>query len=152
MRKAVAPMISTLIMLAIVVAFGSGIMLWSNKSLNTFSISQGLFLQQGSDAVKERLVVEFVQFNSTAPKSVNVYVRNVGQSHMNIDTIAIVELSQASSANIAQPTNKDIDCDYSVCMGEATKFTFQYNFNTGQVYKITVMTTNGNKVIAHATA
>jgi len=160
MRKAVSPIISTLIMLAIVVAFGSGIMLWSSKSLNTFSISQGLFLQQGSESVKERLIAEFVQFENTSPKNVIVYIRNVGQNNINIDTISIVELSEASTASIFQPEDMQVEtgCDNTgvsngtVEMGCWKSFTFEYSFNTGQVYKITVMTSNGNKVTLHATA
>lgn len=160
MRKAVSPVISTLIMLAMVVAFGSGIMLWSGGSLNTFSISQGIFLQQGAESVKERLVIEFIEFKNTNPKDVVVHVRNVGQNHIDIDTISIVELSQASIASVLKPENATVqtDCDSAigtdatVGMGCWKSFTFNFSFNSGQVYKITVLTTNGNKVIAHATA
>ncbi len=166
MRKAVSPIISTLIMLAMVVAFGTGIMIWSGGSLSTFSISQGLFLQQGAESVKERLLVEFVEFKNTQPKNVVVHVRNVGQNDIKIDTISIVELSAASTASILDPASMTVQTDCTDLTdptdpGGSTKkvnkgcwksFTFQFSYNTGQVYQITAMTSNGNKVSIHATA
>ncbi len=146
MRKGISPVISTLIMLSIVVAFGTGLMLWSGDALSTFSISQGLFLQQGSESVKERLIVEFVEFKNTVPKDIVVHIRNVGQNNINIDTVSIVELSTASASTLFQPTSNDIE------MGQVKSFTFQYNFNTGKVYKITIITSNGNPVVTHVTA
>jgi hypothetical protein len=133
-------------MLSIVVAFGTGLMLWSGDALSTFSISQGLFLQQGAESVKERFIVEFVEFKNTVPKDVVVHIRNVGQNNINIDTVSIVELSTASASTIFQPTSNDIE------MGQVKSFTFQYNFNTGKVYKITIITSIGNDVVAHVTA
>jgi hypothetical protein len=147
-------------MLAMVVAFGTGIMLWSGGSLSTFSISQGLFLQQGAESVKERLLVEFVEFKNTQPKNVVVHVRNVGQNDIKLDAISIVELSAASTASVLDPSSMTVQTDCAD-LGGSTKtvnkgcwksFTFQFNFNTGQVYQITVMTSNGNKVMVHATA
>jgi flagellin-like protein len=160
MRKGVSPVISTLLMLAIVVAFGTGIMIWSGGSLSTFSISQGLFLQQGAESVKERMIVEFVEFQNTTPKNVVVHVRNVGENDIKINTIAVVELSEASTASIFESADMTVqtDCtditesDEEVAKGCWKSFTVEYDFNTGEVYKITVMTTNGNKAIVHATA
>lgn len=166
-RKAVSPIISTLIMLSIVVAFGTSIMIWSNSSINTFSLSQSLFLQQGSESLKERPIIEFVYFNGTSPKIVNVYVRNVGENNINVDAISILELSQASTASIFQTANLQVytsaDCKNieDKAVNEANgivgkgcwkNFAAQFNFNTGQVYKITATTSNGNTVITHATA
>lgn len=145
-RKAVSPIISTLIMLSIVVAFGTGIMIWSGSSLTSFSVSQGLFLRQGAESVKERVVVEFVEFTNTSPKNVVLHVRNVGQNDVNIGTVSILELSPASTVKIFSPDDRKVE------MGEAKSFTLEFDYNTGQVYKITIITSLGNRISVHATA
>jgi FlaG/FlaF family flagellin (archaellin) len=90
-KKAVSPVISTLIIIGTVFALFAIIYPWFTSSLTFSQSSAGLWYLSQEEASKERIVIEMVTFevDSAGNKYVNIFVRNVGEIDVKITAIYI---------------------------------------------------------------
>src|SRR3990172_7678831 len=95
-RKAVAPVLATLLMIAVAVAMSVIIFMWSQGFLSQTSQSTGS--QQGAQnqAAQSSITIEVATFqptNSTSVSKASVIVRNVGAVAINIGSLTVTGIS-----------------------------------------------------------
>jgi len=90
-RKAVSPIIGSLIMLAVVAVVGSLILLQGLQGITTFTASVDFLNVEENTSVQENLIIEHVRFDPDST-DVSVWVRNVGTNEATISKITMVKI------------------------------------------------------------
>jgi len=121
-KKAVSPVIANVLMVMAVFALGTILFAWATSSFGMYQGGAGVWFMNRGDALKERLVIECVDFTGAPPgpplvkDRINVYVRNVGTIDLKVVAI-YVNGTAAAATSPSLPTS----------------------FGVGQVALITVM-------------
>ena len=147
-RKAVSPVISTLIIIGTVFALFAIIYPWFTSSLTFSQSSAGLWYLSQEEASKERIVIEMVTFNETAGsnKNISIFVRNVGEIDVKIVAIYINGSAQ-TSVNPALPYRLYASANGAV---NVQKFVINYSWDKDKIYVIKVVTSRGTEAIYEA--
>ncbi len=147
-RKAVSPVISTLIIIGTVFALFAIIYPWFTSSLTFSQSSAGLWYLSQEEASKERIVIEMVTFNETAGsnKNISIFVRNVGEIDVKIVAIYINGSAQ-TSVNPTLPYRLYASANGAV---NVQKFVINYSWDKDKIYIIKVVTSRGTEAIYEA--
>jgi len=97
-KKALSPVVATLLMVATVFAMFAILYPWATSSLMLYQSSANIWFSSKEDATKERIAVEMLLFNMTTNKT-DVYVRNMGE--IDVKIVAIYVNSSDFSAAVA---------------------------------------------------
>jgi len=87
-KKALSPVVATLLMVATVFAMFAILYPWATSSLMLYQSSANIWFSSKEDATKERIAVEMLLFNMTTNKT-DVYVRNMGEIDVKIVAIYV---------------------------------------------------------------
>jgi flagellin-like protein len=140
-RRAVSPVLATLMMVAVAVALSVIIFTWSQGFLSQTGEAAQSGQQAQNIAAQSGILIEAVTFNTTAsPPTATVYVRNVGTTTVTVDSAQMVIRSGASS-RIEIPSLTST----SIPPRESQSITLS-NFdslNSGDVVTIKLITTAG---------
>lgn len=90
-KRAVAGIMGTLIMMAVVTGVGALLLFQGITAINEFNANLVNFLGIKGDAARESLTIEHVYFNPDN-KDLHIWVRNSGIVDVTIDSIAMVDL------------------------------------------------------------
>ncbi len=148
-KKAVSPVISTLIIIGTVFALFAIIYPWFTSSLTLSQSSAGLWYLSQEEASKERIAIEMVAFEvdaATGNKSLKVFVRNIGEINVEIAAIYI-NGSPQTSITPKLPYQLYTSAKGAVNVQEF-KIAFQWNEN--ETYIIKVVTSRGAEAIYEA--
>lgn len=88
-RRGYSAVLTTSMMLAAVSILGSSLLIWANMSFDIRRETAAELFEEGSNVLKESLVVEDVWFDAGAPKYVNVTLRNVGGIVVNVTEVSL---------------------------------------------------------------
>jgi len=158
-RKAVAPVIATLLMIAVAVAMSVIIFMWSQGFLSNTSNATGG--QQGAQnqAAQSPISVEsatFVAWSSTASTTATIVIRDVGAVGVTIGTVTIsggsantgltqpitftVPATGGGTVNVVAKTTTGIsaltDVDAAIGKGNALTLTITFTTGTTTGYKL----------------
>jgi flagellin-like protein len=127
-RKAVSPVIATVILVAVTIVIALAVAFWLSGIASS--------LQQ-----TERLEVRVVH---TGPQKVHLHVRNLGSGDVSITEVLV--LQQGDTVDGASPPDA-----FSLTPGEATRLVFDHGVGAGQSFEVVLITASGNQYRATAT-
>jgi len=134
-KKALSPIVSTVLMINISVAMGIGYWFWASGMLSTFmsqSRLQYTLLEERNDEV---VVIENVVFKGGATKTIVVFVRNIGTRE------AVIKAVYVSGAAVT--TTPSLPRTMYVSGNITLTITFSWSY--GGSYPIIVATSKGNQ-------
>jgi len=126
-------------MVMAVFALGTILFAWATSSFGMYQGGAGVWFINRGDAMKERLIIECVDFTGKYRKYMGIYVRNVGKIDLNIVAIYINgTIVDASKVNPSYPV--------TVTVGnvQMVNVTLSTPWNTGSVTTVMVATSRGN--------
>jgi len=123
-KKAVSPVIATLLMIAVAVAASVIVYVWSAGLLGTL-------MGGGGAQVKEQLIMEAYDWK-TSPTSLVLHLRNVGSTAVNVTVVYVEGVSKTMS-----PTS------LSVNPGAAGDLTVTASGTAGVAYPVKIVTKSG---------
>ena len=145
-KKAVSPVIANVLMVMAVFALGTILFAWATSSFGMYQGGAGVWFVNRGDALKERLVIECVEFSGVLPGTpprgdrINVYVRNVGS----ID-LKVVQIYVNGTTGWVGPTTPPLPV--SLPVGNVVRITVILSsvvWYSGSVTGIMVATARGN--------
>jgi hypothetical protein len=96
-RGGVSAVISNVILVGAVIAVGFSVMAWTYSQSSLYQAQYRESVSSDIDKLRERVSFEYVFYNSTAPKSLSVYLMNSGKvDNVNFTTIYIRDFSSSS--------------------------------------------------------
>ena len=147
-KRAVSPVISTLMMVGIVFVMFALIFPWAFSSLTLSESMANLWYSDQEEAAKERITIEMIVFrNESGPTYyIDIYTRNVGEIEIDVSDIYINGSAQAT-IDPALPETIYVGTegvDNVVC------FSVTYSWTNGETYMIKVVTARGGQAISEA--
>ncbi|MEM2634798.1 MAG: hypothetical protein QW372_04930 [Nitrososphaerales archaeon] len=144
-HKGISPIISTLLMAAIVIGIGTVIVAWGTQAFNLYEGGIMVFYLNRGEALKERIVIENVQF--LGDNGIKIYIRNVGGIEVNI---ALVIIANASNTSIPQSNYTRLKSElYGIDQGKVIVIEYSlppsWRWESGKIYEIIIGTARGNK-------
>ncbi len=145
-RRGVSPIVSTVLITAIIVVLGTTIFLWAVTMLGLSSQSISILTSAASERLMEDFVIEYVKFYYDN-NSIAVYVRNVGQIHITIVSIYIQDIN--NTENFAR-----ISVNVLIPVGNLTKIpaSVPFTLERGHIYMVKVASSRGNSYSAEVEA
>ena len=147
-KKAVSNVVSTLMIVSIIFAMFAIIYPWSISSLTKSQSMANIWYSRQEEIAQERFVVEMAYFNSTAPESIDVYLRNVGDIDINISEIYIDGVVQTTIDPVL-PEHVYIKTNGS---SNVVVFTVTYSWDNDETYRIKIVTERGETTVYYANA
>ena len=101
-RRGISPIMSELMLLALVASIGTVVFILASQSIGTFGVGFNTLIFQRGSAVAQQPVVEFVRFHGSTPVArdlVTVFVRNVGVQAFIIERVVIQNATNTPSNN-----------------------------------------------------
>jgi len=129
-KKAVSPVIATLLMIAVAVAASVIVYVWSAGLLGTL-------MGGGGAQVKEQLILEAYDW-STSP--LKLYLRNVGSSPFKVVAIYVggaLSTGTPATAEMTVKASTRIDVTYPITPASGTAYTIKIVTETGGVFSFT---------------
>jgi len=124
-RKAVSPVIATLLMIAVAVAASVIVYVWSAGLLGTL-------MGGGGAQVKEQLILE--AYNWATPANLDVYLRNVGSSDVVVAAIYVGGAPNPRTDTISVKLSSKIALTPSGTYSPGTAYTVKVVTSTGAVF------------------
>jgi flagellin-like protein len=135
-KKAISPIIATVLMINISVAMGVIYVLWANGTLGAYVSRSLLYFGSLEENREEDLALERVWFLST--NKTLVTVRNIGVRDLNITTIYV------NGQSFTQ-YNGTVSFPYRLLVGQRTAFEVNSPWSSGATYSISVATARGSQ-------
>jgi len=136
-RKGVSPVVSSVLLTAIVVALGTSIFLWAVLLLNSYSQGISSSNLMSEEKLKEDFIVEHAVLNDT--NRLIIYVRNIGDIDVKIVSIWVYNETQLLF-NIQLEEGIVI---YSQELKQIDR-RVDYSWVSGETYKIKIVSERGN--------
>ena len=92
-KKAISPVIGTILMINIMIVMFLIILAGFVPSISLTQSRANIWFNSQKQSGLERIDIEMIYFNQTAPKTIDVYVRNVGEIDVEIDNIVSIPKS-----------------------------------------------------------
>ena len=119
-RKALSPVVATLMMVSIVFAMFAILYPWATSSLMLYQAQANIWYGNQEKLAQERIAIEMVLFNKTTNKT-DVYVRNVGEIEVNIRALYVNSTDFSASTYINSTTKlSDLPKGYTVYVKTST--------------------------------
>ena len=135
-RKGVSPVVSSVLLTAIVVALGTSIFLWAVLLLDSYSQGISSSNLMSEEKLKEDFIVEHAVLNDT--NRVILYVRNVGDIDMKVSSIWVYN----SSGILGKVSvNQVVHLEQLVVIDVRIE---NVSWVVGEVYHIKVVSERGN--------
>ncbi|RLG70708.1 MAG: flagellar biosynthesis protein FlaG [Thermoprotei archaeon] len=128
MKKAVSPVIATLLLILIAVAAAVLVYVWVTGYATSITTA-------GTPELRERIKVEAVSYNDTS-NTLTIYVRNVGDVSVTIDSIYVM---YAENSTIVTMTTTSVPID----VNDVESMDVSVSLATDTTYVVKVVTTNG---------
>jgi len=144
-KKAVSPVIANVLMVMAVFALGTILFAWATSSFGMYQGGAGVWFVSRGDALKERLVIECVDFAFTGMlrNKIYVYVRNVGTIDLKIVAIYVngtTTLVASTIPSLVPPNTIALVVDQVTCI----TVVLSSPWDSDSVTNIMVATARGN--------
>ena len=126
MRKAVSPVIATLLLILIAVAAAVLVYVWVTGYASSVTST-------GTPELHEEIKIDAVSYSGT---TLTVYVRNIGDVNAVIDAVYII-----STGNVVVASDTDVSS--TLTPGQVTSVTLSATLNAGETYIVKAVTSNG---------
>lgn len=152
-RRAVSEVVSTLVLVAVVVALGVFVFTFASGGLGSLTGSFTELISGQGTSVSQRFVVEQVAFTFAGTPGADVYVRNVGSVTTTIVAVYVVDqtggtvVSRFVSGSLPLAVNVGAFADVDLHQAAAS-FTPEH----GHTYSFKVTSSVGNSVTFYAEA
>ena len=156
-RKGLSPIIAELLLLAITVSIGTTFYLVGSSKVSAYTGGLSLVLGQNSDAAQEIYVVEYAEFVSGVPHSVEVTVRNVGFIETELAGLSIFNLTGTAGATSARFDSSSMQVVAGSCTAMGGQVTIpvqafctvrmQFDWSHGTAYNFVLSTARGNRMV-----
>jgi hypothetical protein len=123
-KRAITPVLSSLLLTVIAVAA------MSIATSATYMITTNL-----KENMSERVIVEDVWFNDAT--HIAVYVRNIGKVAIRVSSVYVNHTSQSYNS------------PFRLALDEPYGLTINYNWSSGELYYIDIVTSRGNHVASY---
>ena len=149
-KKAVSPVIANVLMVMAVFALGTILFAWATSSFGMYQGGAGVWFVNRGDALKERLVIECIDFTGTPPgppsfrDRINVYVRNIGTIDLKIAAIYINRTVGLVSAIYINGTVSSFPVSLGVGQVKCITVLLSSSWRTNSITSIMVATARGN--------
>jgi flagellin-like protein len=150
-RRAISEVVSTLMMVAIVVALGVIVFTFASGAFTTLTGSFTHLITNGGNAVDEHFVVMQVVFSFSGTPGASVYVRNVGTISSTLVSVYIVDQSTGTFVKQVPLTTAQGTLNAGTVL-EITTTLLSFTPSHGNTYSFTVTSNLGNSVIFDAEA
>jgi len=134
-KKAVSPVIANVLMVMAVFALGTILFAWATSSFGTYQGGTGVWFINRGDALKERFVIECVDF--TGDRTIDVYVRNVGMIDLKVVAIYI-------NGTVASTTDPLLPVSLGVGQVTCISVLLSSSWHSNSITGIMVATARGN--------
>ena len=158
-RKAVSPVIATLLMINIALVLGVIVYTWGTSIFQSWTASSRLFFQSREEYLGEAIALENLRYDPDAANyKFNLTVRNIGKRDLWVAAIYIngtnvisqVGLAWNSQGELITPESNGLHAgNYHILVGDSLTFAFTSvtpSFNEGDLLTIIVATDRGNRV------
>jgi len=125
-RKAVSPVIATLLLILIAVAAAVLVYVWVTGYASSVTTA-------GTPELRENIKIEAISYDDDTLK---VYVRNIGDTSVTIDYVYVLS---AETNEVEATANVDVD----IGVNEVGEVSASVTLQSGKTYVIKVVTTNG---------
>jgi flagellin-like protein len=136
-RKAVSPVIATLLLIVIAVAAAVLTYIWVTGYMGT------LQSQAGTQQVQERLKIEGVSVNTETNKIQTIYIRNIGDVKVNIATVYL--LSSTGSVLAYDSTTLELTPEQLIGYDTSGTDVGGVTLTPGTTYIVKVVTSKGTE-------
>jgi FlaG/FlaF family flagellin (archaellin) len=144
-KRAVSPIISTLMVLGIVSTLFTIIFVWYFPQISLSQSVADMWYGNQEDSERERIAIEMIYFNETS-NTIDVYVRNVGEIHVDIVALYI------NGSDISSQVSPILNDGYRLYVTSASsdnnvKFLIDRSsdpWTNGDIYNIRVATGRGS--------
>jgi flagellin-like protein len=142
MRKGVSPIVSTVLLTAIVVVVGTTIFLWGAMVLGLFSQNVYISNTLKGEQLLESFIIEHVIL--TKPHNITIYIRNTGTEDVKLTSLYVY-----NTQNTSQFVQVSLDSyNFIVYSGKIGNITINlpvsWSWVNGNVYHIKVVSQRGN--------
>ena len=152
-KRAVSPIISTLMVLGIISTLFTIIFVWYFPQISLSQSVADMWYGNQEDVERERITIEMIYFNETS-NTIDVYVRNVGEIH--VDIVALY-INGSDVSSLVSPILND---GYRLYVGSGIsenniKFSIDKSsdpWTNGEIYNIKVATGRGSWAASSAEA
>jgi len=158
-RRALSPVISTLIMINIVIAMFVVLFSGFVPSITLSQSQANYWYGSKEDASRERIAIEMIYFNQTSPnvgENITIWVRNVGEIDVKIIALYVngtVQNSTSPSLNGGFTGGYPIYVETgSIQYPSVQTFLISYNWEVGETYVVKAVTARGSDAISTAHA
>ena len=146
-RRAIAQIVGTLMMVAVVASVGSVLLFQGMTGINNFNTYLTNTLQLGTNSAQESFVIEHVRFDPTASsKDIYIWIRNTGTVDLTIATIAVVRVDTQELVVYDTSVGQEVEMTDIHQLTETATFTGTDwgDIATTVDYRISVTTAEGN--------
>lgn len=158
-KRAVSPVIATLLMINIALVLGVIVYTWGTGIFQSWTASSRLFFQSREEYLEEAIALENLRYDPDATNyKFNITVRNIGRRDLWISAIYVngkniisqVHLAWNSQGLKVESESNGLHAGgYHILVGESLTFAFTDvtpSFNEGDLLTIVVATDRGNRV------
>ena len=138
-RKAVSPVIATLLLIVIAVAAAVLTYIWVTGYMGT------LQSQAGTQQVQERLKIEGVSVNTNTNKIQTIYVRNIGDVKVNIATVYLLSSTGSVLASYSPTKQVSLAPEELVKISVSDTNIGNVDLTPGTTYIVKVVTSKGTE-------
>ena len=142
-KRAISQVISTLIIVGTLFTMFAIIYPWSISSLTLSQSRANAWYSSQEAAAQERFVIEMAYFNSTAPESIDIYIRNVGEIDIHVVSIYINDSVQAT-IDPALPEQIYVKTGGN---NNLIKFNIAYTWENDKTYRFIIVSERGQKTV-----
>jgi len=142
-KKAVSPVIANVLMVMAVFALGTILFAWATSSFGAYQGGAGIWFVNRGDALKERLVIECVDFSGGLDR-IDVYIRNVGMLDLKVAAIYINGTVALVAAIYVNGTSASFPVPLAVGQVKCITVLLSSPWRLNSVTSIMVATARGN--------
>jgi len=146
-KKGVSTIIATILMANIVIVMFVIILAGFMPSIGLATSKADVWYSSQKESDRERIAIEMIYFNETAPKTIDVYVRNVGEIDVKIAMIFVNGEPQINTSPVLPGFPIYVKTEE---VDPIEKFSVTYDWAMNTTYIVKVATARGNRDVSTA--
>ena len=138
-RRALSPVIASLIMASVVIALSFTVLAWAQFRTLDYAETYGETTDAEIAKLKERLTVEYIFYNDSSPKTLNIYLLNSGA----IDNVEIDRVRVQNATRHIVKVFSNIELDLNMGAKDLLILNYEEQLDEGN-YFVSIETERGS--------